>query len=399
MTAPRVRSDFDQLKSIAGQFNTAAETTNGMIQNLNSKLEQLRGKDWVGKGADKFIGEMDNSVLPSLKRLSKAMGSASRITNQIARIMKQAEDDATALFRGGAAGAGAAAGGAAGAGSSASDGGSGTGAGAGAGGAGGGSPSGGAGGSGGSGGSSGGAAGGSSGGAPGNPLLARDPNSLFTDDYMKSLVGSQFEGADSRALRNAMNTLAGNPKGAELDAALQQIADARGKPVSEIRADYEKFLQVKAQRDATNPDTPPDLFGHPLFMGSTSQLRYGKVVGDAFGMDPVFGSLLNPSGGLVGPGNAAVDGDSSAVGYHGQVHDAAGYLYNYHNAGPGYDYLGREGRDTSSPLSGQREGIRYWRDTLGGPSPVSTPLEYLARAGVWGIDKGSSVIDTIRSVF
>jgi hypothetical protein len=216
---------------------------------------------------------------------------------------------------------------------------------------------------------------------------------------MKSLVGSQFEGADSRALRNAMTTLAGNPKGAELDNALQQIADARGKPVSEIRADYEKFLQVKAQRDATNPDTPPDLSGHPFFMGSTSQLRYGKVVGDAFGMDPVFGSLLNPSGGLVGPGNAAVDGDSSAVGYHGQVHDAAGYLYNYHNAGPGYDYLGREGRDTASPLSGQREGIRYWRETLGGVSPISTPSEYVMRGVVWGIDKGSSAIDTIRSVF
>jgi len=393
MSAPRVRSDFDQLKSIAGQFNTAAETTNGMIQNLNSKLEQLRGKDWVGKGADKFIGEMDSSVLPSLKRLSKAMSSASRVTNQISKIMKQAEDDAAALFKGALA-AGGVAGGAAGAGGSASDGGSGTGAGAGGSGG-----SGGPGGGGSAGGAGGAPGGGASGGSSQNPLLARDPNSLFKDDYMKSLVGSQFEGADSRALRNAMNTLAGNPKGAELDAALQQIADARGRPVSEIRADYEKFLQVKAQRDATNPDTPPDLFGHPLFMGSTSQLRYGKIVGDAFGMDPVFGSLLNPSGGLVGPGNAAVDGDSSAVGYHGIVHDAAGYLLNYHKEGPGYDYLGLEHRDPTSPLSGQREGIRYWRETLGGVSPVSTPLEYLARAGVWGIDKGSSVIDTIRSVF
>ncbi|MCK6591584.1 MAG: hypothetical protein L6Q76_28860, partial [Polyangiaceae bacterium] len=44
--------------------------------------------------------------------------------------------------------------------------------------------------------------------------------------------------------------------------------------------------------------------------------------------------------------------------------DAGGYLYNYHNQGPGYDYLGQEGRDTSSPLSGQRSGISYWRDQL-----------------------------------
>ena len=99
MPAERVRSDFDKLKSIAGQFNSAAETTNGMIQSLNSNLEQLRGRDWVGKGADKFTGEMDNSVMPSLKRLQRAMSNASRITNQIAKIMKQAEDDAAGCFR------------------------------------------------------------------------------------------------------------------------------------------------------------------------------------------------------------------------------------------------------------------------------------------------------------
>jgi hypothetical protein len=230
--------------------------------------------------------------------------------------------------------------------------------------------------------------------------LARDPNSLFKDDYMKSLVGSQFEGADSAALRNAMNTLAGNPTGPQADAALNQIAQLRGRPVEQIRAEYQKFLQAKAQRDAAGGEPVPDLnFAHPRFMGSTSQLRYGKIVGDAFGMDPVFGAMLNPTGGLVGPGNAAVDGDSSAVGYHGQVHDAAGYLYNYHKAGPGYDYLGLEGRDTSSPLSGQREGIRYWREQLGGVSPISTPSEYVMRGVVWGIDKGSSVIDRVRSIF
>ncbi len=63
-------------------------------------------------------------------------------------------------------------------------------------------------------------------------------------------------------------------------------------------------------------------------MGSTSQLRYGKVVGDVFGVDPMFGAMLNPTGGLVGPDNKALDGDSTALGYHGVVHDAAGYLYN-----------------------------------------------------------------------
>ncbi len=100
-------------------------------------------------------------------------------------------------------------------------------------------------------------------------------------------------------------------------------------------------------------------------MGSTPQMRYGKVVGDAFGVDPVFGALLNPTGGLVGYGNIAYQpANDSAVGYHGVFHDAAGYLNSFHNAGPGYNYLGQEDGDTSSPLTGQTSGLRYWSDKV-----------------------------------
>lgn len=164
-----------------------------------------------------------------------------------------------------------------------------------------------------------------------------------------------------------MRELTQNPRNPS-EAVLQRIADARGRPLSEIKADHQKFLQLLAQQEASGgePIVPLNERRHENFMGSTTQLRYGRIVGDAFGVDPVFGSMLNPTGGIVGPDNGMFDGDSTAVGLHGIVHDAAGYLYNYHNrVGPGYDYLGREGRDTGSPYSGQRAGIQYWRDRVG----------------------------------
>jgi hypothetical protein len=103
-------------------------------------------------------------------------------------------------------------------------------------------------------------------------------------------------------------------------------------------------------------------------MSSNPQLVYGKVIGDTFGIDPLFGALLNPTGGLVGPGNMALQmDDDDPTGYHGIVHDAAGYLFNFHNQGPGYDYLGREaakGHKTSDPLTGQQSGLRYWHEKL-----------------------------------
>ena len=121
------------------------------------------------------------------------------------------------------------------------------------------------------------------------------------------------------------------------------------------------------------------ILGGVVVAGDVVVIRYEGPKGG-----PGMREMLSPTGGLVGPGNAAFDAGESPVGYHGVVHDAAGYLKNFHDTGPGYDYLGREGRDTTSPLSGQREGIAYWRNTMGGTNPGSTFSEYLMR-GVVGV--------------
>ena len=184
-----------------------------------------------------------------------------------------------------------------------------------------------------------------------------------------------------------METLAGNPTPEQVRRALDQIAAARGIPREQIQADYERYLALRdeaARIGGANGKAPIDPVNqtfHDSFMGSLSQMRYGQVVGDALGVDPVFGALLNPTGGLVGPDNYAVDLDDSAVGYHGVFHDAAGYLYNYHDLGPGYNYLGREDRDTGNPLTGQESGIRYWNEKMGNDG-VSAVISDAAGVGL-----------------
>jgi uncharacterized Zn-binding protein involved in type VI secretion len=233
---------------------------------------------------------------------------------------------------------------------------------------------------------------------------------LFSDAYMRALVGKTLEGADSQELQDAMNTLwehRHDPNHPDVAAALQKLADARGRPLGEIQSEWGKYQAALAEQErfaaANGLDPSPGLnWMHPNFMGSTSQMRSGQVVGDALGMDPAFGALLNPSGGLVGPGNTAFDGDDSAVGYHGAVHDAAGYLHNYHGQGPGYDYMGLEGRDTSSPLSGQRSGISYWRDVVpdrsGGQEFTDAASDVIMDGVVGGIDGVSNAWDTATDV-
>ncbi|EYF01219.1 Hypothetical protein CAP_8560 [Chondromyces apiculatus DSM 436] len=204
-------------------------------------------------------------------------------------------------------------------------------------------------------------------GSGGDPV-----DDLFKDPYLKSLIGMKFEGENDPELRKAMETLArhrDDPDHPEVAEALAKIAELRKRPLSELQQEWKRTLDLEAEqrrRIAEKGLDPIEELNEKNrdFMGTTSQLRYGKVVGDALGVDPVFGAYLNPTGGLVGPGNKAVDCNDSALGYHGAVHDAAGYLYNYQQRGPGYNYLRRENRDTSDPLSGQRSGIEYWRGQL-----------------------------------
>jgi WXG100 family type VII secretion target len=100
MPAQQVRSDHEQLKQGAQLFQQEAESIEKMLQNLNSRLDALKGGGWKGKGATQFFREMDSSILPSTKNLNKALAQAARITNQISQRLRQAEQDCSAVLNG-----------------------------------------------------------------------------------------------------------------------------------------------------------------------------------------------------------------------------------------------------------------------------------------------------------
>ena len=109
MVAPRIHVDYNDLAQIAKIFFDQAEQTKTTLSRLNSNFETLDGGDWVGKGAQKFSGEMNSSVLPSVRGLIKVLEESGRVTHKIAEIMHQAEEDVASLFQVMAAGAIAAA--------------------------------------------------------------------------------------------------------------------------------------------------------------------------------------------------------------------------------------------------------------------------------------------------
>jgi WXG100 family type VII secretion target len=208
MTSPRVRADYDGLAKLSQAFARQAAETEKTLQSIQNNLRTLRSGDWIGTGANAFFAEMDQQVLPSLRRLATALNEADRVTRQMSQVMKQAEEEAARLFQaafvgGAAAAVGGAVGVAAGV-SAASD------------------PA--------------------SGWGPGK-LLVRDPYGLFTDDYMHGLIGLQVRGAGGE-LRAAMKDLLKNPEGEDLKRALQRVAELRGRPFGEINDEYQKFTRT-----------------------------------------------------------------------------------------------------------------------------------------------------------
>jgi WXG100 family type VII secretion target len=358
MSAPIVQARYEDLEQIAARFAAAAEQQQALQERVNRQVEVLRAGSWQGKGVAAFLREMDGEVGPAGKRLIVALHSSAKTTNELSICIHQAEMAAAAFFRStndldsepyhilAAMQIG-----------DAKDG-------------------------------------------SGEFLPVRDPNTYFSDQYLQNLISESITGADNPKLNKYMEDLLKDRdklSDQEREQLLNKIADIRGRSRTEFREEYYRFLEWK--RSARHPEKIESLlpYLHANHLGSTNSLRFGKVVGDTLLLDPVFGAMLNPTGGMPGSGQLAIPVDERmldaqgkinlfasflgpnpvlpaialmdrmfiAVGQHSAAHDGYGFMYYQYGIGRGYDYLRQE--PWSDPenafLTGHLTGIPYWLKT------------------------------------
>ena len=195
--------------------------------------------------------------------------------------------------------------------------------------------------------------------APSQAEQNANADRVFSQEEMRGYIGTEIPGADDPNLNGLLEGLLNENEPERVDQSLREIAEIRGVPFEDLKEDYNLYQEYLAHAPIGEGI---DLNKHPDFLGSTESLRYGDVVGQVLGVDPVFGSLLNPTGGIVGPGNTQLyDGSSeNALAYHGIFHDAAGYLTK-HDVGPGYTYVGDDIPGYDGPLDGQLSGELWWQ--------------------------------------
>jgi len=98
MAAPKIRADYDALTHIARAYAQESQAVRQVLQRVRRAKEDLQGGDWRGQGATAFYREMDQEVLPSVRRLSEALAAAQRVTLQMQQILQGAETEAARIL-------------------------------------------------------------------------------------------------------------------------------------------------------------------------------------------------------------------------------------------------------------------------------------------------------------
>lgn len=94
MPAVQIRIAHDEMGQVAKTFQKNADDIASVHSRIKSAQDKLADGDWIGKGADKFQGEMESSINPSLQGLQQAMEEASKVSGDISKIMHEADEEA-----------------------------------------------------------------------------------------------------------------------------------------------------------------------------------------------------------------------------------------------------------------------------------------------------------------
>jgi WXG100 family type VII secretion target len=98
MSALVIRTDHTSLEQVARLFDGSAAHLRRSVEQVQRRVEVLRGGGWVGEGASAFYREMDSEVFPALSRLAAALDASATATRRINRLFRDAQGEAAAVM-------------------------------------------------------------------------------------------------------------------------------------------------------------------------------------------------------------------------------------------------------------------------------------------------------------
>ncbi len=90
--------NYDDMNGIIKSMKNEEEQIMNLLKTTKSKVESLHNNQWVGQAADNFFNEMEQTVLPALSRLARALGVGADVAQQIINIIRQADEETQSFF-------------------------------------------------------------------------------------------------------------------------------------------------------------------------------------------------------------------------------------------------------------------------------------------------------------
>ena len=96
--ADKTEINYDAVAAMEKRMKQMSSDYQALTKTTKSKVEDLHGGEWIGKGADKFFSEATGEVIPAMNRFADALNQAGEILNKVMMIYGQAEEETQSYF-------------------------------------------------------------------------------------------------------------------------------------------------------------------------------------------------------------------------------------------------------------------------------------------------------------
>jgi WXG100 family type VII secretion target len=95
----QIRFQYDDIEQIARKFRHLNDSAEDVLRRVLYCLDQMENGVWIGRGADEFRDELEDIVIPAVRRLAAVLGDTAWTLDKSSDIMREAEELGAAQFR------------------------------------------------------------------------------------------------------------------------------------------------------------------------------------------------------------------------------------------------------------------------------------------------------------
>jgi len=96
--ANQIQLKYDELDAIMKKMRIESDDVSLLLSRTRQMVQNIQ-QEWIGRGSKEFTRDMDQKLLPGLKRLAEALDISQETLRKIIRVIKEADEGNARLFK------------------------------------------------------------------------------------------------------------------------------------------------------------------------------------------------------------------------------------------------------------------------------------------------------------